>query len=164
MVDTKDSEAFKAATRGVKRLKLADRAASQAPKPRPKAKFSKTAPTDQAFTADGDMFELRKPGLRDKDFRALRRGLFTVEDEIDLHGLSAREAESYLRNFIVEACGRGFGCVLIVHGKGRRSGATGPVLKTLTWRLLAERDDVQAAVPAKEKDGGSGAVYVLLRG
>jgi DNA-nicking Smr family endonuclease len=53
--------------------------------------------------------------------------------------------------------------VRIVHGKGLRSRATGPVLKALTDRLLRRRDDVIAFASARPALGGTGAVVVLLK-
>jgi DNA-nicking Smr family endonuclease len=53
--------------------------------------------------------------------------------------------------------------VRIVHGKGLRSKAAGPVLKVLTDRLLRRRDDVVAFASAKPAQGGTGAVVVLLK-
>lgn len=166
MIDKPDNDDFKAATRDVKRLKPSDRAARQTPKPKPKAGLGKRGGAAGSSAADRgeDALTIRRPGLSETDFRRLRRGRFVIEDEIDLHGLSGREAERYLRHFIGEASKRGLGCVLVVHGKGRRSGSSGPVLKTLAWQLLSQSEQVLAAVPAQEKDGGGGAVYVLLRG
>jgi DNA-nicking Smr family endonuclease len=54
--------------------------------------------------------------------------------------------------------------VRIVHGKGLRSKAAGPVLKNLTDRMLRRRDDVIAFASARPAQGGTGAVVVLLKG
>ncbi|MEO5625059.1 MAG: Smr/MutS family protein, partial [Dokdonella sp.] len=54
-------------------------------------------------------------------------------------------------------------CVRIVHGKGLRSKAAGPVLKQLTDSMLRRRADVLAFTSARPAQGGTGAVIVLLQ-
>jgi DNA-nicking Smr family endonuclease len=88
--------------------------------------------------------------------RKLRRGHWRIQDETDLHGLTADEASRVLEDFIAEARGRGLRCVRVIHGKG-----TG-VLKARARRELSLRDDVMAYVEAAPAQGGSGAVLVLL--
>jgi len=111
----------------------------------------------------GDEAAYRHPSLPHRTFKQLRRGRFSIEAEADLHGLTALEAKVVLREFIGESRDRGLGCVRIIHGKGLRSGPEGPVLKARVQRWLAQWDDVLAFVTARARDGGSGAVYVLLR-
>ena len=86
-----------------------------------------------------------------------------VEAEIDLHGMTGAEAKAALREFILEAVNRRMSCVRIIHGKGRRSGPRGPVLKNVVNQWLQRIDNIQAFGSARQVDGGSGAVYVLLR-
>ena len=95
--------------------------------------------------------------------RRLGRGQYAAEDELDLHGAHSRAAEQLLRDFLRDALDAGVACVRIVHGKGLRSRATGPVLKALTDRLLRRRDDVIAFASARPALGGTGAVVVLLK-
>jgi DNA-nicking Smr family endonuclease len=90
--------------------------------------------------------------------RKLRRMHWKVQDEADLHGLTADEASRALDEFILEARERGLRCVRVIHGKG-----TG-VLKERARRDLALRADVIAYVEAPAAQGGSGAVLVLLDG
>ncbi len=85
-----------------------------------------------------------------------------MADEIDLHGLTALQAREALRQFLAEAVQRGLGCVRVVHGKGLRSGPRGPVLKHAVNTWLRKVDAVLAFVSAPRRDGGTGAVYVLL--
>ncbi|MGH9439672.1 MAG: Smr/MutS family protein, partial [Terriglobia bacterium] len=65
--------------------------------------------------------------------------------------------------FLAEARERNLGCVRIVHGKGYRSGPRGPVLKRAVARWLSRREEILAYTSARPVDGGTGAVYVLLR-
>ena len=50
-----------------------------------------------------------------------------------------------------------------MHGKGLRSGPAGPVLKNSVQHWLSQWDEVLAFVSAQPRDGGSGALYVLLK-
>ena len=72
----------------------------------------------------------------------LRRGAYVVDDEIDLHGMTGAEAKAALRKFIAECVDRRLRCVRVVHGKGRRSGPRGPVLKHVVNHWLQRADDV----------------------
>jgi DNA-nicking Smr family endonuclease len=95
--------------------------------------------------------------------RQLRRGLFPVEDELDLHGLNQAAARDHLADFLSYHRSAGHRCVRIVHGKGYRSGARGPILKIAVNTWLKRHADVMAFTSARAIDGGTGAVYVLLR-
>ena len=111
----------------------------------------------------GEELSFRRPGIRPADLRRLRRGHFSVAADIDLHGLNASEAHAALAAFVSEAAARGRRCVRVVHGKGLRSGPGGPVIKRRIGRWLRRRDEVLAYASARPVDGGTGAVYVLLR-
>jgi DNA-nicking Smr family endonuclease len=115
-----------------------------------------------AVTADGAL-SFQRAGVRIQSMRRLRRGLYPIEDELDLHGLSQSAARRQLADFIARSRDAGCRCVRIVHGKGYRSGARGPVLKTAVNLWLRRHLDVMAFVSARAIDGGSGAMYVLLR-
>jgi DNA-nicking Smr family endonuclease len=105
----------------------------------------------------------QRGGVRDQVMRRLRRGLIPSEDELDLHGLNQTEARDRLADFIASSRDAGSRCVRVVHGKGYRSGARGPILKTAVNLWLRRHLDVMAFTSAKTIDGGTGAVYVLLR-
>jgi DNA-nicking Smr family endonuclease len=103
-----------------------------------------------------------RPGLQHGVLRKLRRGHYRVEAEIDLHGLTAREASLELQAFVSAALRRKLRCVRVIHGKGLRS-ERGPVLKSIVTRLLQQLTAVIAFAPAPREAGGSGALHVLLR-
>jgi DNA-nicking Smr family endonuclease len=105
----------------------------------------------------------QRAGVRIQVMRRLRRGLFPIADELDLHGLNQAAARDQLADFIAGSRDRGYRCVRILHGKGYRSGARGPVLKAAVNLWLRRHMDVMAFVSARAMDGGAGAVYVLLR-
>jgi DNA-nicking Smr family endonuclease len=110
-----------------------------------------------------DPLSFRRPGVREQTLRHLRRGRYPVEDQLDLHGLSQAAARDYLADFLAASRNAGLRCVRVVHGKGYRSGARGPVLKIAVNTWLRRHPDVLAFTSARAIDGGTGAVYVLLR-
>jgi len=96
--------------------------------------------------------------------RRLREGRFSVQDCIDLHGLTLEEAETEVEEFLKDSLKKSRRCVKIIHGRGLRS-PKGPVLKEalIKWLSLRHRKNVVAFVTARQCDGGLGALYVLLR-
>jgi DNA-nicking Smr family endonuclease len=166
-----DRRAFADATRGVKPLRSRNTVPISKPRPKPLARFSRAdnAATLEASLSDDEAapaaeeIAFRRPHLSARAFRDLRRGRFSIEAEIDLHGCRLGEAKSALHEFIDECGARGLRCVRVIHGKGTRSGPGGPVLKGSVQHWLAQWDEVLAYVSARRRDGGSGAVYVLLQ-
>ena len=110
----------------------------------------------------GEGLRFHRASVGRRTFRKLARGGFSIQSELDLHGMSAVEAGAALREFINDCCLRGLTCVRIIHGKGRGSGARGPILKRKVDASLRRWDAVLAFVSARQVDGGTGAVYVLL--
>jgi DNA-nicking Smr family endonuclease len=111
----------------------------------------------------GNALSFQRPGLRTQVIRRLRRGLIPIEDELDLHGLNQTAAREQLAEFLEYSRAASRRCVRIIHGKGYRSGARGPVLKMAVDLWLRRHLDVMAFTSARAIDGGTGAVYVLLR-
>jgi DNA-nicking Smr family endonuclease len=183
---TADALAFRAAVRDVKPLAHVPSAKGLA-KPKPRARLRKGdvvtknldaamplietpmldtsgvhAPAESGITG-GDALAFQRPGVRTQVVRRLRRGLIPIEDELDLHGLSQTAAREQLAEFLEYSRTAGRRCVRIIHGKGYRSGARGPVLKMAVDLWLRRHLDVMAFTSARAIDGGTGAVYVLLR-
>jgi DNA-nicking Smr family endonuclease len=181
-----DSEAqtFRAAVRDVTPLTQTPPAAGLA-KAKPRARLRKAAASetvnideampllaDSVVPGDGpaalaptseSALSFQRAGVRIQTMRRLRRGLCPIDDELDLHGLTQTAARDQLADFIVRSRDRGCRCVRIIHGKGYRSGARGPVLKAAVNLWLRRHMDIMAFVSARPIDGGAGAVYVLLR-
>lgn len=111
----------------------------------------------------GEALAWLRPGIQKRVLNQLRRGRWRVQDELDLHQMNVDAAGRSIRAFLDHAGNRGLTCVKIIHGKGLRSGPAGPRLKRLTGRLLSRSSQVLAFTGARPGDGGSGAVYVLLR-
>ena len=112
--------------------------------------------------ASGEELVFAREGIQSSVLRKLRRGQYHVQAEIDLHGLTVAEAKEALRGFLAHALDRHIRCVRIIHGKGLRSGHRGPVLKGTVNSVLRRIGPVLAFVSARQVDGGTGAVYVLL--
>ncbi len=96
--------------------------------------------------------------------RMLARGSYAIQAEIDLHGMTLAEARPRLEKFVQRCAGNDKLCIRVVHGKGLGSGERGPVLNICVNRWLRQWDSVIAFVSARQVDGGTGAVYVLLKG
>jgi DNA-nicking Smr family endonuclease len=128
------------------------------------AAASGEAATREGAAAGSAALSFHRAGVRVQVMRRLRRGLYPIEDELDLHGLNQTAARDSLADFIARSRDAGRRCIRIIHGKGYRSGARGPVLKTAVDLWLRRHMDVMAFTSARPIDGGSGALYVLLRG
>ncbi|CAM2915308.1 Smr domain protein, DNA mismatch repair protein-like protein [Legionella steigerwaltii] len=102
------------------------------------------------------------PSLSSQRFKALKNGQIPWEARLDLHGLKSENARDTLCQFIQTQAENNKRCILIIHGKGGYLGAP-PVIKNLLNRWLPQLDEVLAFHSALPKDGGSGAVYVLLK-
>ncbi len=126
------------------------------------AESRSTMPPD-ADVETGEELSYRRDGVDARIFRKLRNGRISVREEVDLHGLRRDEARAYLHDFIRYSHEKGLRCVRVVHGKGLGSGPDGPVLKHGVNNWLRSWDEVLAFCSAPPADGGTGAVYVLLK-
>lgn len=173
-MDEEERRLFRHAMRGVRRLDFDGRSTSLPRRPGPRAHFARAerqevlresmgagsplAPVEET----GEALLFRRPEVGLAVFRRLRAGQFRVDGEIDLHGLRAAMVEPALRDFLAEAMRHRARVVRVIHGKGRRSGHRGPVLKLVASNFLCRVDAVLAFASAREVDGGSGAILVLL--
>jgi DNA-nicking Smr family endonuclease len=140
------------------------------PKPYPKSQvvnvdgyLSEVAELDVEKVGIEDSLSFLAPGLQHNALKKLRKRQFGLDAEIDLHGLNSNEAKRQLLHFLHGSVENGYRCVHIVHGKGYRSEGNHPVLKNNLNLWLRQHQDVQAFCSAPPKDGGAGAVFVLLR-
>lgn len=170
-----DAEEFRRAVGGVTPLTIKQRVEHDRP-PHPPVAHQRLEDDRQVLIASvSDEFEIdtllhtdaelsfRRPGIGPDVLRKLRRGEWTIQDHLDLHGLRVDEARELLGQFLREALKRGLRCVRIVHGKGLGSKDRQPVLKGKARVWLAQRDEVIAFCQARPAEGGSGALVVLLR-
>jgi len=110
-----------------------------------------------------DALSFRRPGIGTDVTRKLRMGEWSLQGEIDLHGLRREEAREAMAAFIREAHRRGWRCVRVVHGKGLGSPGKTPVLKSKVQSWLIQKNEVLAFVQARGDEGGAGALVVLLK-
>ena len=109
-----------------------------------------------------DAMSFRRPGIGTDVTARLRKGDWSIQAQVDLHGLRSDEAREALGGFIRASHKQGLRCVRVVHGKGLGSPGKQPVLKTKTQRWLIQKNEVIAFVQAKPAEGGAGALVVLL--
>ncbi|WP_224361954.1 Smr/MutS family protein [Hyalangium versicolor] len=171
-----DASLFYSAMDGVQQL--TNRGEAPAPNPRLPEIIDENAEAlaqlSELVSSDGDFdisdssefIEGASPGIDRNLLRALRRGDFSLQGRLDLHGMTQVEARDSLERFLTDSRRAGKRCVLIVHGRGLHSKDQIPVLKAQLKGWLSQKRIgrmVLAFASAKPQDGGSGAVYVLLR-
>lgn len=118
---------------------------------------------DPADDETGEELLFLRPGVQHRQLTRLRRGDYAIQRQLDLHGHTVAEAREALAYFL-KLCQRdGLRCVRVIHGKGNGSLHRLPVLKNKVARWLQQWDAVLAYCSARPKDGGGGAVYVLLK-
>lgn len=120
-------------------------------------------PVDPAELETGEELSYTRPGLQHTVLRKLRRGQYSVEKELDLHGLTVEEARQALAVFLQQCTNDRNRCVRIIHGKGNSSFNKQPVLKGRVNHWLRQRNEILAFCSARPVDGGTGALYVLLK-
>ena len=168
-----DTDLFRRAMSDAKPLRSEARIKPPARKPKPWARFTRADEKevlreslqddlDTMESSNAESMRYRRPSVGRRTMRKLARGRYSVQDEIDLHGMTVDEAKPRLTDFINNSVRKGHLCVRIVHGKGLGSGDRGPVLKSAVNRWLRKWDSVLAFVSARQVDGGTGAIYVLL--
>ncbi len=140
------------------------------PKPFPQAQtqsqnnvFEEAINTDIETLLQEDSVRFIAPGLQKNVLKKLRKGYYGLGASIDLHGLNSREANLQLSRFIQSSIESGYRCIHIIHGKGYRSPNNQPVLKNDINIWLRQHNEVQAFCSASQKEGGTGAVLVLLK-
>jgi len=164
-----DSELFRAAVSDAEPLP-ANQAEPyrQRPPPVPRPQPPEDEPEDLELLAESqvetqDYLLYARPGVQKRVVAELQRGRIEPELEVDLHGLRAEHARALLKDFFADCRLRRVRCARIIHGKGRGASERQPVLKCKVNYWLRLRADVLAFCSATRRDGGTGAVYVLLR-
>jgi len=169
------SNLFQAAIGKVKPLEPPQRAklTPEPPKPIPKQQMlDDAAALQEALSDEVDVTTLldtdehlsfRRPGVGTDVTQKLRKGKWSIQKQIDLHGLRSDEAREALSAFIRDAHKQGIRCVRVVHGKGLGSPGKAPVLKEKVHKWLVQKSEVVAFVQAQPAQGGAGALVVLLQ-
>jgi len=120
-------------------------------------------PVDIRDAAVDDVLFFARAGIQQKVQKKLRRGELPIEEELDLHGYTVNEAKIAIQDFIHECKRQHIRYIRIIHGKGYRSEQKIPVLKTHVAYWLPQLSDVLAFSSARANDGGTGAIYVILK-
>mgnify|MGYP000129386793 CR=1 FL=1 len=110
-----------------------------------------------------DVMSFMVPDLPIRTFQSLKKGEYTWQEGIDLHGQSVEEARGELFSFIQDCRARRFRCVVVVHGKSWTQGSGRAELKSFVNIWLRQMPEVIAFHSCRPADGGTGAVYVLLK-
>ena len=172
-ITDEDRELFRRAAGDVRRIED-DRAHPQPARkaPRTRGRMQEGRPegsrelAESAWISDvgpGDVLSFTRGGVQRREAERLRRGRFAIEADLDLHGRTVADASAALDRFLEDSRRHGRRCVRIVHGKGFGSPSGQPIMKAHVDRWLRDRSEVLAFCSATPPDGGTGALYVLLR-
>lgn len=171
----READLFQRSIGAIKPLAPSDKIHRQPPQPQPIARQHQA--DEQAalleslsddFTSDtlldtDDNLSFTRDGIGTDVVRKLRRGHWTIQQQLDLHGLRRDEAREALGEFLRLAAKRGWRCVRIIHGKGLGSINKEPVLKSKVRSWLVQKEQVLAFCQATATEGGAGALIVLLK-
>jgi DNA-nicking Smr family endonuclease len=165
-----DQSLFKKAMQGVKPLAHKKTAPPISPKPPIKINRQNQDPPSSIFFSDyekldlvggEDRLEYFHSSLPHKIIRNLRKGQYNAEAVLDLHGKTIEEARETLGVFLSNCQRKGIRHVIIIHGKGRTHSK--PIIKNKLNHWLRQTEHVLGFCSASPKNGGTGALYVLLR-
>lgn len=170
-----DVAAFRAAIVGATPLRRRDRVSHEAPKPSPRPRQRELdeaaviAEMLRAPMAVDDWLDLGgadsflRSGVSRNVLRDLRRGRWSIQDHLDLHGMNRHEAHAQVGSFVSASLASGKRCLRIVHGRGHGSPGREGILRQLVKAWLGRCHDVLAFCHAPPGDGGDGALWVLLK-
>jgi DNA-nicking Smr family endonuclease len=166
-----DLELFHAAMKGVRRLTTNTVPPTPKRKKNPRKIVIRPPVVDLTPLNDYDNEEVTaeepltfiRPGLQPRHFRSLKNGHLPIEAELDMHGLTVDEAKLRLQKILPRCYERNIRVLHIIHGKGRRGLSDKPILKNKVNTWLRQFDFVIAFCSCTPRDGGNGAVYVLLK-
>jgi DNA-nicking Smr family endonuclease len=166
-VDDDERRLFEDAMRDVKRIEHSKRRVPRESPP-PPVKSRAPAETGTALDAEiaGESVSAFDSSVRPATRRALRQGQPPPEATLDLHGSNVKEAERRLVRFVQESRTAGRRVVLVVTGRGLRSGEAGPVLRKRVVQALGApplAGAVMGFTSAPPPLGGAGAIVILLR-
>jgi DNA-nicking Smr family endonuclease len=118
---------------------------------------------DAGTVAASDTLFFARTGVQQRQLQRLRRGQLPIGAELDMHGMTTTIARNTIAHFITQCRDQHIRCIRIIHGKGYGSGGDAPILKNRLNSWLRQHHDVLAFSSTPDRDGGTGAVYVLLR-
>ena len=164
-----DADLFKEAMQDVARIKQDNKIRTKPARKNIKIRTHESSTNINDVFSDApidecpDQLLYSRDGITPATLKKLRQGKFHIDNSIDLHGMTVDAARDYLLEFLGECESDGSRCIIIVHGKGYSSPGKKPVIKPMVNRWLRAAPVVLAFSSAQAKDGGTGAVYVLLK-
>ncbi len=164
MADVREIKEFRETTIRKKKIELAEKKKKdEVEEVRELLMSIVTGNTSIRLSDTGEYMEWVNTGSRKDLCERLHRGDFSIQDYIDLHGMTLSEAEAEIARFLRNSISKGLSCVKIIHGRGLRS-PKGPVLKAALAKWLQGKFKryIIAYATARDKDGGLGATYVIL--
>ena len=166
-VSREEADLFRQAMKDAKKLEDADTAGPVEPPSPPDLRTVRPAPSNQPALPSGlpELSAGAAAGLDSRTMDRLKRGRLRPEAKLDLHGKTRDEAHRALADFLARSQGAGRRCVIVVTGKGRLSEGGGVIRNEVPhWLNLApNRARILGFAQAQPRDGGAGALYVLLR-
>ena len=170
-----EANLFRTAIKDVKPLPDPNRKLHQGPKPPPVAiqrelddeavlfeSISDEMDVERFLETD-DKLSYRRNGVGLEALKKLRKGQWVVKAQLDLHGYRSDEARLAVGEFLRACVKQDIRCVRIIHGKGLGSVGKEPVLKDKVKRWLVQKEEVLAFCQAPPRDGGAGALLVILK-
>ncbi len=178
-ISDEDAALFRKMTKGVRPLKKSDRTEqkSQPPAPpSPRQAERSTLPNrwynesihplelepEDQVGAEEVLFYVRDH-LPHSTLQKLKKGAYCSDLELDLHGLTTAQAREELELLLRHAQHRRIRCIQLIHGKGNHSADASPKLKSWVNQWLKQQPEVLAFCSARQRDGGTGALYILLK-
>lgn len=172
-VSSQDRELFRQTIGDIDRIEH-DNVDLSTPKPAPvpnqtilskqdSLKVMANSPFDIPNVQIDDELYFKRSGVQQEIMRKLRRGKFAIESELDLHGMTVNVAKNELDKFLSHCQSTNRRCIRIIHGKGHGSVDKIPVLKNKLNKWLQKYDSILAFCSAPSHDGGTGAIYVLIK-
>lgn len=170
MVDEDEKKIFRKAMQGVKALPIIDKIGpsvhvqniNNSPEVLNEAQ-NLTELSDRMFLEDESLMEFSRPGLQHKTLKRLKRGELRPKARLDLHGFTLEMARDEVARFIYHGAEKQLKSVIVIHGKGNHTEGKAAVLKPKVNVWLRQLAPVLAFCPALARDGGGGAVYILLK-
>ena len=173
-----DFSLFQSEMRGVKRIKVEERADTGKPKADRQQVTSRkqhAVQSEQKTTVDGlsDLFVIdvgaedelywARDGVQEGQMRKLKTGQIPFEGSLDLHGMNVEKARATLWEFLAEAARFEVRCVRVTHGKAAPTDGRRPMVKSHVNTWLRQHPQVLGFTSCVAKHGGTGAIYVLLK-
>ncbi|KKD58582.1 DNA mismatch repair protein MutS [Grimontia sp. AD028] len=109
-----------------------------------------------------DIVAFKRAGVQDGVFRKLRLGKYDIHARLDLHKYTLKDARDEILRFLKQCQRMDIRSVIIVHGKGERSNPPA-MMKSYVCQWLEQITDVQCFHSAQRHQGGTGAVYVMIK-